>query len=339
MTTRNARLRLLAVLLLASASGCANGGRSTGGSASAPISPTRDTTAEQRAALEDFTPEDVTIFVGATKEVIRWDDLVERAAGADAVILGELHGHPRGLAFTSALFDDILAREPTGAALALEFYERDHQPAIDDYLTGVTSAEEFAAAASRTPGNDPPGHRAMLEAARSVGAPVVAANAPRRYVRLARTAGFDALRALTEEQHRLFVVPESMTTGGYRDRFFSAMGAMGGHSGDDPATETDAERAARRAEADRVVETFFRSQNVWDATMAESVARLLEIGRRPVVLVVGRFHAEFEGGVVSRLRDLSPGAGVLTIVAVDSAAASLADEDRGRGDLVVYIGG
>lgn len=339
MTTRNARLGLFVLFLLMSAGGCATGARSTGGSASAPTVSPRDTTAEQRAALTDFTPDDVTIFVGATKEVIRWDDLAERAAGADAVILGELHGHPRGLAFAAALFDEILAREPTGAALALEFYERDHQPAIDDYLTSVTNADEFAAAASRTPGNDPPGHRAMLEAARSVGVPVVAANAPRRYVRLARTAGFDTLRALTEEQRRLFVVPDSMTTGGYRDRFFSAMGAMGGHSGDDPATETDAERDTRRAEAERVVESFFRSQNVWDATMADSVARLISTGRRPVVLVVGRFHAEFDGGLVSRLRDLSPGAGVLTIVVVDSAAASLADEDRGRGDIVVHVGG
>lgn len=337
MTTPDFRLPLIVLMLLASAGGCATGTVSTGAATSAPIPTPRDTTAAQQAAISEFSPDDITIFVGATRDVVAWDELVERAAGADAVIVGELHGHPRGLAFAAALFDEILAREPTGAALALEFYERDHQPAIDDYLTGVTTADEFAAATSRTPGNDPPGHRAMLEAARSTGVPVVAANAPRRYVRLARTSGFEALANLTDAQRRLFDIPDELTPGGYRERFFAAMGGMGGHSGPDPTS--DAEREAQEAEAERVVESFYRSQNLWDATMAGSVARLLQDGRRPVVLVVGRFHAEFDGGLVSRLRDSAPTAGVLTIVVVDSAARTLADEDLGRGDLVVHIGG
>ena len=41
--------------------------------------------------------------------------------------------------------------------------------------------------------------------------PIVAANAPRRFVRLARTEGYDHLRdTLSEEQQRLLVIPDEL---------------------------------------------------------------------------------------------------------------------------------
>lgn len=315
--------------LLPLLAGCAT---SRGGAAGA------DPIVLQSAALEALDPQTLAIFDGLDGAPMTWSELVERAAEADVVIIGEMHGHPTGLAAAAALFDEILARESSGAALSLEFFERDEQTALDDYLTGVTDEDAFRKAARRTSGNFPPGHAAMVVAARSAGAPVFAANAPRRYVRLARLEGYDRLRELTIEQRRLFEIPQSLPTGRYRDRFFELMGGMSGHGEDEDETLTAEEREAKAREKEEMITSFFRSQELWDATMAATIADALSLGRRPVVHVVGQFHSDFEGGLLVRLHDLQPGALILAVSMVDTNEPRMRDKDQGRADVLIHVG-
>jgi uncharacterized iron-regulated protein len=72
--------------------------------------------------------------------------------------------------------------------------------------------------------------------------------------------------------------------------------------------------------------------------MAETVARALEEGHSPIVLVVGRFHVDFEGGTVQALRRMRPGARIVRLSMADADSAALREEDRGRAELVVYVG-
>lgn len=248
-----------------------------------------------------------------------WRDLVKESAESDVVLIGENHGHARGLSVAAALWDDILASRPT-AVLAMEFFERDHQAALDDYLAGLTDETAFRAASVRTESNYPPGHRAMVESARSAGRPVVAANAPRRYVRLARLEGYDRLHTLTSEQRRLFRVPDVMLAGEYRDRFDRVM------------TPAGQEPDARRLDA------VFRSQFLWDWTMADSVANAIADRGNPVVLVVGRFHIDHDGGTVLALRRLVPGVRIVTVSFDDSTMVPAASDMHGRADFVVGVG-
>ena len=277
-----------------------------------------------------------------------WEQLVAAAADADAVLVGENHGHPLGLAAAAALWEDVLARAPQ-AALAMEFIERDEQSRVDDYLMGVTDEATFRKRTNRTDSNYPPGHRTMVDAAKGAHRPVIAANAPRMYVRIARLEGYERLGTLTPEQRRLFRIPDVLPQPGsrYRDDFDKVMGA---NEGSDPAAPKPAgNRAAPtdpNAEADRrtKLDATFRSQSVWDWTMAESVARGLEQGNAPVMLVVGRFHVDFEGGLAQALNRLRPGTHTILVSFVDrdapmtNGAASIRDEDRGRADYVIYVG-
>lgn len=325
------RNHFITVVLMVGAAltGCAHKG---------PITPTTTPALDaQRAALESFDSDRVTAFDGETGEALVWSEIVERAAAADVVMIGEMHGHPEGLATAAALFSDVIALEAHAAALSMEFFERDEQAAIDDYLAGITDEEQFRKATGRTDGNYPPGHREMVETARSAGAPVYGANAPRRYVRLARTDGYETLAGLTFEQRRLFAIPSSLPDGPYKDRFFEVMGGMRGHS-DEDAEMTDEERAAKEAEQREMILTFFRSQSVWDATMAETIAWGLDDGRRPIVHVVGQFHSDFEGGTVERLRVLAPDAQILIVSMVDTDAPTMRDEDEGRADILIHVG-
>ena len=268
-----------------------------------------------------------TVFRGNDGTVANWNDLVAAAAGADAVLVGENHGHPRGLPSAAALFEDLVARAPN-ATLAMEFFERDEQAKLDDYVLGLTDEAQFRAAANRNEGNYPRGHRYMVETAKSNHRSVVAANAPRRYVRVARTDGFDKLRTLTPEQQRLWRIPDELPTGRYWEDFQKVMGAGAAAHGQ---KEDEAEQKKRIADS-------FRSQSMWDWTMAESVARSIQGGHTPTLLVVGCFHINHEGGTVLALRKLAPGAKVVTVSYVDAESSSLRDEDKGRADYVIYVG-
>jgi len=274
------------------------------------------------------------MFDGATGDPVLWNDLLNRAAVSDVVIIAEVHGHERGLAVASAFFEDVLPR--TAAALSLEFFERDEQIHIDDYLSDVTDEEAFKKATGRTAGNYPAGHREMVENAKRWGRPVIAANAPRRYVRLARTEGLDRLRALDEEQQRTFTVPGAMVEGGYRERFFELMQPMMAQ----PSHGASEESAPTAEEAKAKTESFYVSQNVWDATMASSIIEGIRGGNRPIVHVVGQFHSDFDGGLVTRLMAELPEANVLTIsmVTEEAPAERPGEKEYGRAGVLVYVG-
>ncbi|MFG0294165.1 MAG: ChaN family lipoprotein [Phycisphaerales bacterium JB050] len=271
---------------------------------------------------------DLKVFSGTGLEMT-WSGLVARAAASDVVLIGELHGHPMGLDAAATLFDDLLELRPTTTALAMEFFERDEQLHLDDLMTGVIDHEQFM----KTTGREslqryPEGHRRMVLAALERDRPIIAANAPRRYVRLARLEGFEHLETLFPAQQEQFVIPQNITQGDYKDRFFDLMGGMRGHS----------EEEVPEGEDDPMILSFFRSQNVWDATMADSIVRAHDAGSYPVVLVVGQFHTDHEGGTTSRVRELRPGARVMTVSVQPVWSLELREEDFNRADAVIYVG-
>ena len=270
----------------------------------------------------------LALFDAATEERVDEWDVRRRAIEADVVVFGELHGHPVGLHVAAAIWEDLLAvrdRDET-PALLLEFFERDQQLAIDDYMADLIDEDTFKERAGRRASSYPDAHRDMLEATKNAGGVVIAANAPRRYVRLARLEGYDRLRAMTPVQRAMFELPPSeQGPQAYRERFIDIMSGMRSTDG-----------AGKQPGMDPM--DFLRSQLVWDATMADSVADALRAGYEPVALVIGRFHAEFDGATVEYLKRQRPGARVLTIVVVDRWSEELADEDKGRGDIVIYAG-
>jgi uncharacterized iron-regulated protein len=270
------------------------------------------------------------VLDGRTGESIGWAGLMDRVRSADVVVVGEVHGHAVGGAATVALVEDVLAAGSGSPGVSLEFIERDEQAHVDDYLSGITDEKAFRGATNRSEGNYPEAHRAAVEAAKAAGRPVIASNAPRRYATVSRREGFDRLRGLSAEQRRLFDVPDGLTEGGYRDRFFGLMAGMGAsHSAPGSAAPDPAAEAA-------MIEGFYRAQNLWDQTMAVSVAGALSRGVTPVVHIVGQFHSDHDGGLTQRIRSAAPGARVVTVSLVD--AGEWREEDRGRADVVVMIG-
>lgn len=284
---------------------------------------------------EAVAPRALFMFEGATGRALGWADVMAAASWADAVFIGERHDDPVAHAVQLAILEDLAAGYP-GTALALEHLERHEQRIVDRYLAGEIGVDEFidSTKSRNWAGKDTwvRFFQPLVDAADEAGSPVVAANAPRDYVRRARTEGHAALDALPREERALFDIPATDLGNvlnarwqdrwdAYRQRFREIMG-----SGEDLADPAVRER----------LDNVFLSQSVWDATMGASAADALGRGAPKVVLCAGCFHVERDGGTVLQFEARRPDARVLTVTVIDASSSRLRDEDRLAADIVIY---
>ena len=76
------------------------------------------------------------------------------------------------------------------------------------------------------------------------------------------------------------------------NRFYDLMGGMHGDNAPDSAW----------------LDSMFRSQLVWDTTMAASTVRGRALTGGKAVLLIGQFHSDHEGGTVQQIRAMAPDA-------------------------------
>lgn len=84
---------------------------------------------------------------------------------------------------------------------------------------------------------------------------------------------------------------------------------------------------------------FYRAQLLWDDAMSESIANYRDrYPRRRVMLVVGGFHVEYDGGTAQKLRRRRPGDKVVTVTyrSYPNGQFAFDPDDKGAGDVVVY---
>src|SRR3974377_370665 len=72
------------------------------------------------------------------KKFIDFESMLADAAAADALFLGEQHDDPATHRLEAATLEG-LARRRGNLVLAMEMFERDVQPTLDDYLAGRSS--------------------------------------------------------------------------------------------------------------------------------------------------------------------------------------------------------
>tara|TARA_Y100000589_G_scaffold266352_1_gene257560 strand:- start:6830 stop:7783 length:954 start_codon:yes stop_codon:yes gene_type:complete len=270
----------------------------------------------------------------ADGDSLDWEDFIERIAETDVILLGEEHDDANGHAVQLAVVEDVLDRR-NGGTLAMEMLERDEQILIDDHVDGVIDAKAFAketgSASWAGEGSWFAWYQPIIDAALARNGKVVAANAPRRYVRLARIEGWERIQNLPDDRRQLFTVPKTPIEGMYRERFFEIM---------NPANHGTDEEDAEPGIDPEIIESFYKAQQVWDATMAQSVAQSVQQGDTPVILLVGRFHVDHEGGTVTEIRNLIPNHNIVTVTLESGRGEPL---ETGKGsppsDIIVHTGG
>ncbi len=247
------------------------------------------------------------IVATADDRVASVQEVADDVAGADVVVLGELHETPPVHELHLQLIEALHARRDN-MVIAMEMFERDTQTLMLQYLTGLVDEGEFRAAARPWPQYERD-YRPVVEFAKANGLVVLAANAPRKLASQVAKEGIDAV-AGNKDVARETTAPE--------DEYWQAfVEAMKEHPGLKP----------------EMLQRFYAAQCLKDDTMAESITDHLTERRgkddRPlVVLICGRMHSDHGRGTVARIKSRMPDLDVRVLSAetaadVDAAHAPL----------------
>ncbi len=212
------------------------------------------------------------------------EQIIQAAGESEAVFLGELHDDAVGHAVQMEIFQRVVTNsaEKRSVALSLEMFERDVQVVVDEYLGGLISETHFMSS-SRPWGNYKTDYRPLVELAKTNKLPVIAANAPRRYINMVSRGGRASLWSLTKSARNWIApLPYGEASDAYSKKFKALMGPS--------------------AEARMGIDNILASQTLWDATMAHSVAKFLKKNKNPLVIHLnGSFHTEGGLGTVEHL--------------------------------------
>lgn len=211
-------------------------------------------------------------------------DIVRSLEATDVVFLGEMHDDSVGHALQLEIFKSAIESYSANRriALSLEMFERDVQVVLDEYLSGLISEQHFLLS-SRPWGNYKTDYRPLVELAKEKKLDVIAANAPRRYINMVSRNGRAALTGLSKPARAwLPSMPYAEPSETYARKFKTLMGPS--------------------PEAKMGIDKILASQSLWDATMANSVAKYLKHDKKALVIHLnGAFHTENRLGTVEHL--------------------------------------
>jgi uncharacterized iron-regulated protein len=239
-------------------------------------------------------------------------------------------------------------------------FERDVQGIIDEYLQDLIAEDQFKASA-RTWEYYDADYRPMVELAKEAGIPVIAANAPRRYVNRVTRLGRNALDDLSPRARSfLSPLPYPQPTAAYREEWLTLMAEMPmervcevptadaegvGRAVVDSAEVKPPERPAEESPAAGApshmaafMENGLQAQTLWDATMAYAITTFLTQNPGALVLhMVGGFHVENHTGIPEQVQHYRPGTHslVVSLEIADDFRSFDPTKHAGRGDFVI----
>jgi len=246
--------------------------------------------------------------IDSMRELLR-SKSVERA---DALLIGETHDDPVAHRLEEELLREAIELPGRKPVLSMESLETDVQLVLDEYLSGTIRESDFKNGA-RLPFNYDTDYKPLVEIAKENGVSVLAANAPRRYVSLARRVGREGLQAAisTEAQRFLPPLPYAGPSTKYREKFARTMAALmdGGKplAPDMPVPDPPA--------------GMLDSQSLWDASMAYSICSAVakekenNLKEQPLIVHIGGvFHVEQRLGIMEHIPNYDGNVQVATVI-------------------------
>lgn len=225
-----------------------------------------------------------TIVENRTAQPVNLAELIDALKRSDVIFLGEKHDNHAGHALQLQIIEGLHAAG-CDLAIGMEQFERDVQGAVNDYLAGKISEDEFLKD-SRPWQNYQEHYRPILEFAKVNKLPVLAGNLPRKLA----TAISEGRKL---EPHQLVFAARS--TLAPQDRYWSNfLQTMQGHMGADGAEK---------------LALFYAAQCAKDDAMAEAITdHLAQNQHRPrkVIQLCGHFHSDYGLGSVARVQTRMP---------------------------------
>nr|WP_272881487.1 ChaN family lipoprotein [Fundidesulfovibrio soli] len=228
-------------------------------------------------------------FLDAQGAPLTPEELAEKAAGAAYVLVGESHPYPCDhLAQARVL--EAMSRAGAPPVVGLEMVSLDRQGVLDRFNAGEFGVDDLPAALDwdKTWGHPFEAYRPVFEAARNLGLPLYALNAPRE---VARKTGKLGLKGLSAEERQ-----------GLPEKIIPVSGAQRAELRE----IFDSHPFGKPKEAKAAWKSFLTVQALWDTTMAYRAVQARRIWDRPVAILAGGGHVERGWGIASRLAAYDP---------------------------------
>ena len=240
-----------------------------------------------------------------------FEQMMDIVDAAKVVYVGEMHSNFQAHEAQRRIIEELERRHPGKVAIGMEMFREPQQPVVDRWVKGELSELQFLKESKWHDnwGSDFAHYRGILELARDRRLDVIALNPAKETQKQFAAAGFGG----TLPPEVAAKVPDT----DFSDPFQRAMleAIFGGHDtghGPRPAPENPeqhwmeaAARDQRAAEAkDKMFESFFRTQVLWDESMASRVVDYLKSPAgegKKMVVVAGGFHVRHGLGVPRRV--------------------------------------
>ncbi len=281
-----------------------------------------------------YTPQ--RVWDAGTNKYSDFETMLVELARADVVFVGEQHDDPATHRLERAILEGLLRRRGASVIVALEMFERDVQPVLDEYLAGRLTEEEFLKQSRPWP-RYATDYRGLIEMAKAHHWRVIASNTPRRLARDVSKSGLAIVDQLPAADRAFVAQQLSCPMDDYFKRFVETMSAHPGAG----AQPSEKESKAAESENKAMIEKFYFAQCVKDETMGESVAKAAQMttGGKPVVVHFnGAFHSDYRLGTAARAQQRLPKASVkvVSIIPVEDLDAIKTDEYHTRGDYLLF---
>ncbi|WP_419781500.1 ChaN family lipoprotein [Maridesulfovibrio sp.] len=235
-------------------------------------------------------------YIGQTGDPLSFDKLMEQAAEADYVLIGEGHN---SVCDHKAQFEVIegLTRGHNKVAIGLEMVTASKQDILNRFNLGQIPVSEIAKELDWKNGwrYDFNMFKPIFELAEKRRLTVAGLNFPFRLVKEVRKKGLDGL----SPEDRAMLPQDVISPAQEQEQGLKEVLAM--HQG-------------RDASDPKQIERFFLVQSLWDTGMAEKAVELRQRSGHPVVILAGGGHVEHGWGIPRRLKVLDPEAKVMTIM-------------------------
>jgi uncharacterized iron-regulated protein len=243
---------------------------------------------------EDFSSH-YKIYDTKNQKVISVDDIITNVNEANVLFFGEEHSDSTCHVLESIIFNKMAIKYPGKVTLSMEMFETDCQSVLNEYLNGLIREKNFITEARAW--HNYKDYRPLIELAKAQHIPVIAANAPARYVNMANRMGLNSLQGLDATGKAwLPPLPVDTATGAYYEKFLQIMGghaSMGGMQ-------------------------MYQAQNLWDATMGWSIGRFFKKHKDYKIFQInGGFHSEEKLGVTAQLKKYASKVKVINIACFD----------------------
>ncbi len=232
---------------------------------------------ENRPLKDLYTPHDLynKILSLHQKSLISYGNLIHQLTNSNVIFLGEIHNSLKAHQYQHRILKSMYQNNKN-IAIALEMFDRDVQPIIDQYLSGKISEKMFLKKSRPWPNYKD--YRPLIHFAKEHHLKVIAMNIPMNIRRSIVYGGMKSLVQLQKKYKKYFAQKIPFNNRIYKKYFYNALPK--GHPGS--------------KKYKKLLYHFYLSAVAKDATMAESIGQFLDNNTGYQILSVnGRFHSDY----------------------------------------------